>query len=33
MTQGRGVYSMEFDHYAQVAKNVTEEILSGKSKK
>ncbi len=33
MTQGRGVYSMEFDHYAQVANSVAEEILSGKSKK
>ncbi len=33
MTQGRGVYSMEFDHYAQVAQSVAEEILSGKSKK
>jgi elongation factor G len=33
MTQGRGVYSMEFDHYAQVAQNVADEIITGKSKK
>ncbi len=33
MSQGRGVYSMEFDHYAQVAQNVADEIISGKSKK
>ena len=26
-TQGRGVFSMEFDHYAPVAQSVTEEIL------
>jgi len=32
-TQGRGVYSMEFDHYAQVPANVAETVLSGKSKK
>jgi elongation factor G len=32
-TQGRGVYSMEFDHYAQVPTNVAEQVLSGKNKK
>jgi len=32
-TQGRGAYSMEFDHYAQVTKAIAEEIISGKSKK
>lgn len=32
-TQGRGAYSMEFEHYAQVSKNVAEEIISGKAKK
>ena len=32
-TQGRGAYSMEFDHYAQVSKSVAEEIISGKTKK
>jgi elongation factor G len=26
-TQGRGVFNMEFDHYAPVAQSVTEEIL------
>jgi elongation factor G len=29
MTQGRGVFTMEFDHYAQVADQVTKELLSG----
>jgi elongation factor G len=29
MTQGRGVFTMEFDHYAQVAEKVTETILTG----
>ncbi|MBI3243785.1 MAG: elongation factor G [Chloroflexi bacterium] len=33
MTQGRGVYSMEFDHYAQVAQHVADEVISGKTKK
>jgi elongation factor G len=32
-TQGRGVYSMEFDHYAQVAQNIADEIITGKTKK
>lgn len=32
-TQGRGSYSMEFDHYAQVSKSVAEEIITGKAKK
>jgi elongation factor G len=32
-TQGRGAYSMEFDHYAQVSKSVADEIISGKTKK
>ncbi|MFA7208990.1 MAG: elongation factor G [Parcubacteria group bacterium] len=32
MTQGRANYSMEFDHYAEVPKNVAEEIISGKKK-
>ncbi len=29
MTQGRGVFTMEFDHYAEVAERVTETILAG----
>lgn len=29
MTQGRGVFTMEFDHYAQVADQVTKELLAG----
>jgi elongation factor G len=32
-TQGRGAYSMEFEHYAQVSKSVAEEVISGKTKK
>ncbi|MFH1218343.1 MAG: elongation factor G [Candidatus Peregrinibacteria bacterium] len=31
MTQGRGNYTMEFGHYAQVPRNVAEEIISKKS--
>ncbi len=33
MTQGRGVYSMEFDHYAPVPSSVQTELIEGKSKK
>jgi elongation factor G len=29
-TQGRGVFSMEFDHYAQVAENVARAIIDGR---
>jgi elongation factor G len=29
MTQGRGVFTMEFDHYAKVAESVTKAILVG----
>jgi elongation factor G len=29
MTQGRGVFTMEFDHYAEVAEAVTKSILTG----
>jgi len=32
MTQGRANYSMEFDHYAEVPKNVAQEIIEGKKK-
>lgn len=32
MTQGRANYSMEFDHYAEVPKNIAEEIKSGVKK-
>jgi elongation factor G len=28
-TQGRGVFTMEFDHYARVAENVAREIITG----
>jgi elongation factor G len=30
MTQGRAVYTMEFDHYAEVPKNVAETIITKK---
>ncbi len=33
MTQGRGVYSMEFDHYAPVPSSVQAELIEGKGKK
>jgi elongation factor G len=29
MTQGRGAFTMEFDHYAEVAEKVTEKLLVG----
>jgi elongation factor G len=29
-TQGRGVFTMEFDHYARVSENVMREIMSGR---
>ena len=31
-TQGRANYSMQFDHYEQVPKSVSEEVLNGKNK-
>jgi len=33
MTQGRGNYTMEFDHYQEVPKNVAEEVIGEKGKK
>ncbi|MDF1496665.1 MAG: elongation factor G [Patescibacteria group bacterium] len=33
MTQGRGVYTMEFDHYAPVPAMVQQELIDGKGKK
>jgi len=32
MTQGRGNYTMEFDHYQEIPKNVAEEIIGEKGK-
>jgi len=32
MSQGRASYTMEFGHYAEVPRNVAEEIISGKKK-
>jgi elongation factor G len=31
-TQGRATYTMEFKHYAEAPKNVTDAIISAKSK-
>lgn len=33
MTQGRGNYTMEFDHYQEVPKNIADEIIGEKAKK
>jgi elongation factor G len=33
LTQGRASYSMEFDHYAEVPKNVEAEIVEARGKK
>lgn len=30
MTQGRGFFTMEFDHYEEVPRNITEQIIAGK---
>jgi elongation factor G len=30
MTQGRAVYSMQFDHYEDVPKNIADEIVAKK---
>ena len=27
-TQGRAIYSMQFDHYAEVPKSIAEEIIN-----
>jgi len=32
LTEGRGTFTMEFDHYAQVPANVAQEIIEGKRK-
>jgi len=32
LTQGRGTFTMEFDHYEEVPANVAQEIVSGKRK-
>ena len=32
MTQGRGTFTMEFDHYAEVPSNIAQEIIEGKRK-
>jgi len=32
LTQGRGTFTMEFDHYEEVPANVAQEIISGKRK-
>jgi len=30
MTQGRGFFTMEFDHYEEVSKNIAEQIIAGR---
>jgi elongation factor G len=30
MTQGRGTFTMEFDHYAQLSESLAQEILQGR---
>jgi len=32
LTEGRGSFNMEFSHYEEVPKNITETIMSGKAK-
>jgi len=32
LTQGRGTFTMEFDHYDKVPENITQEIIEGKRK-
>jgi elongation factor G len=32
MTQGRGTFTMEFDHYDQLPQNIADEIIGGKGK-
>ena len=32
LSQGRAAFSMEFSHYAEVPRNVVEEIVGGKDK-
>jgi elongation factor G len=29
-TKGRGVFTMEFDHYAQISDNIARQIMTGK---
>ena len=31
MTQGRGQFVMEFDYYAELPKNLAEELIHGKA--
>ena len=32
MTEGRGTFTMEFDHYGEVPQNITQEIIEGKGR-
>jgi len=32
MTEGRGSFTMEFDHYAEVPSNIAQLIIEGKKK-
>jgi elongation factor G len=31
LTQGRGTFTMEFDHYEPVPQNITQKIIEGKT--
>ena len=33
MTQGRGTFTMEFDHYGETPRNVAEEVIAGRTSK
>jgi len=32
LTEGRGIFTMEFDHYEEVPANIAQEIIDGKRK-
>jgi elongation factor G len=32
LTEGRGTFTMEFDHYEEVPQNITQEVIDGKRK-
>jgi elongation factor G len=32
LTEGRGTFTMEFDYYGEIPKNISQEIIEGKRK-
>jgi elongation factor G len=32
LTQGRGTFTMEFDHYEEVSANIAAEVIAGRKK-